>query len=362
MQTFYLASSLHEKGIAQSVVCPQGSPLALKCQEKGIPVFPLPLKGEWDLYSAYALGRLAEELTGKGYDVIFHAHTAKAHGIALAAKKIFFKFPLVVSRRVDFPAGRSFLSRWKYQSPLTDRFIAISENVKNVLLKDGISPERIRIAKSGVDTLPVNDTLGAESLRKEFGLKSSTVVFGNVGALVPHKDQKTFLKAGAIFLKKYNISPDSVRFFITGEGELEAALKKEAQDLGISSCTVFTGFRRDVRAFHCMFDVFMMTSSEEGLGTSVLDAMTEGKPVIGTRGGGIPEMVDDGKGGYLCSVGDSECIADRMNSLYSSAELRKVMGLYNQVRVREFSYKNTAAATLKIYEEVLSAQKDSRTA
>ncbi|MDH5657228.1 MAG: glycosyltransferase family 4 protein, partial [Spirochaetia bacterium] len=92
----------------------------------------------------------------------------------------------------------------------------------------------------------------------------------------------------------------------------------------------------------------------EGLGTSVLDAMAAGLPVCATEGGGIPEMIDDGRGGFLSPVGDSERLSVSLEKLLKNSSLRKKMSLYNKKKVKLFSRQSTYRQTLEVYKKVIS--------
>jgi glycosyltransferase involved in cell wall biosynthesis len=107
---------------------------------------------------------------------------------------------------------------------------------------------------------------------------------GNVAALAPHKAQNDLLRAAAIVCAR---RPD-VRFFVVGDGALRGELEALARELGIASRVVFTGFRADALDLLRAFDVFVMSSYLEGLGTSIMDAQALGIPVVATRTGGIP--------------------------------------------------------------------------
>lgn len=352
-QVLYLARFLHERGIRQLVVGQPGSEMERRCAEAGIPFSPLSMRGEIDILAAWRLAGLARHYR------ILHAHTARAHGLGLLAmrlgglEKAGVRF--IVSRRVDFPAGSNFLSRRKYLSPLIRRYVAISQNIQRVLISDGIPPERISVAYSGVDTDQKPE--GVAGLKHEFSLPSRCIVLGNIAALVPHKDQTTLLNAAAE-LKQLNLQnkkPLSWRLFIIGDGELMPALLQLRQSLGLEKEVLFTGFRKDVGAFLSLFDVFVMSSREEGLGTVVLDAMSRGLPVVATAGGGIPEMVVSGRGGWLSPVGDAGSLGRALFQAIEDGDRRKRYGVFNRKRAQRFSYKETGKQNLEIYREVLKS-------
>ena len=343
-----LVEYLRGEGVEQLVVCQPGSELERKCREAGLPFHPLRVLGEADMGAVLKLRALARKTEAD----ILHTHTGCAHSIGLWLKVFRLNIKLVVSRRVDFHAGRNPLSAWK-----VDAYLAISENVKRVLVSDGVAHERIHVAYSGIDLDRFARLPECDYLRNEFGLGRRELTLGNVAALVDHKDQRTLVLAAGLLPEPGELYEGrefpSWRLFIVGDGELEGELKALARKNGLVERLVFTGRRRDIPAFLNLFDVFVMSSKEEGLGTSVLDAMACSLPVAATRAGGLPEMLDHEKGALLSPPGDFESLARSMASLLASPRLRGEFGEYNRARVRQFDRKNTGRHTVRLYKLLL---------
>ncbi|MBI3395419.1 MAG: glycosyltransferase [Spirochaetia bacterium] len=218
--------------------------------------------------------------------------------------------------------------------------------MRKILVQDGIDASHIEIAYSGIDPERLRSLPDRSVIRGEFGVPGDEILFGNVAALVDHKDQATLLRAVGC-MKDQALS--GFRVFIVGEGELRLSLEALSAQLGISHLVRFTGFRRDVPAFLSAFDVFVMSSKEEGLGTAVLDAMAAGLPVVCTDGGGLPEMIENEKGGLLSPARNPEALAASMALLLRDAERRARFGAYNKTAVQRFSYQSTFRMTLAAY-------------
>lgn len=354
-QVLYLASFLKDSGIRQVVVGQPGSVLEERCAEAGVPFHGKEMRSELDLL---AITQIIRFVVQNRFTVI-HAHTARAHTLGLLAmllgrleKK---GVRLVVSRRVDFPIAPGLLSRMKYFSPLVVRFVAISNNIKRILIEDGISPDRISVACSGVDVDRFQSLPAPSYLRKEFSLPRKAIIFGNVAALVDHKDHRTLLHAAALLKKRLESQKGHPvwRLFIVGDGELRDDLLLLRSQLNLLDEVVFTGFRKEIPAFFALFDVFVMSSKEEGLGTAVLDAMAAGLPLVSTDGGGLPEMIIPGKGGLLSPVGDTVALADSLFRILNDGPMRKRFGMFNRRYVRRFSHIEMARRNLEIYREVI---------
>jgi L-malate glycosyltransferase len=146
--------------------------------------------------------------------------------------------------------------------------------------------------------------------------------------------------------------PDA-RVVILGEGELRAALEHQVKQLHLEKHVLLPGFREDVLALLKGFDIFVMSSETEGLGTSILDAMACGKPVVATRTGGIPEVVEDGVTGLLVEPRDPKSLAQAITTLLQDGGRRAAMGAAGLARVRErFTVDRMVAATIAVYEQV----------
>ena len=173
------------------------------------------------------------------------------------------------------------MSRWKYRQ--VDCFICASEAIRQMLVSDGVPAARTVTVHEGIDLERVASAPAAR-LHEELFLPHQAPVVGNVAALVPHKGQRHFVEAAALVVRKV---PDA-RFVIAGEGELRPALERLIKERHLEKHVFLAGFRPDVLSLHKAFDIFVMSSVTEGLGTSLLDAMAAGKPIVGTTTGGIP--------------------------------------------------------------------------
>jgi glycosyltransferase involved in cell wall biosynthesis len=172
---------------------------------------------------------------------------------------------------------------------------------------------------------------------------------GNVAALVPHKGQRHLIDAAKVVVQQV---PDA-RFIIAGEGELRPALERQIKDYHLEKHVLLAGFRPDVLSLHKAFDIFVMSSVTEGLGTSLLDAMAAGKPIVATRAGGIPEVVAEEETGLLVPPRDHEALADAIVRLLKDAELRRRMGEAARTRARTFfSAERMVQQTLLVYQRV----------
>ncbi|HEU4365710.1 MAG TPA: glycosyltransferase family 4 protein [Candidatus Krumholzibacteria bacterium] len=293
---------------------------------------------------AAGLVALRRAMAAGGFDVV-HSHASRAHGaVATARLGLTAQPPHVVSRRVDFPVGKGPLGRWKYLRG-AEAYIAISGQVREVLVAGGVPASRIAVVPSGIDLDKFAGGRDPAPVRAEFGLDGTTPVVGNIAALAPHKSQVDLLRAAARVLAER----PGVRFFIVGEGRLRPDLERLADGLGIADRVCFTGFRQDALDLLRMFDVFVMSSYLEGLGTSIMDAQAAGVPVVATRTGGIPEIVVDGASGLLVPARSPELLAAAIVRMLADRGLREACVRGGRERARGYDYRNTVYKTMDVY-------------
>jgi glycosyltransferase involved in cell wall biosynthesis len=187
----------------------------------------------------------------------------------------------------------------------------------------------------------------------EFWLPHGAPVVGNVAALVAHKGQRHLIAAAALVVREV---PDA-RFIILGEGELRPALERQVRELRLDKHVILPGFRPDVLSLHKGFDLFVLPSVTEGLGTSLLDAMACGKAIVATEAGGIPEVVAHDVTGLLVPPRDERTLAAAIVLLLKEPERRAAMGRAGQERVRRFfSAERMVQETLAVYQRLHAAR------
>ncbi len=324
------------------LAAPAGSAVALRARGEGFPVHSVPMRGTWDFFSTVALAALHRKLRPH----VVHWHAARAHALGTVAALLAPGPARVLSRRVDFPVRRSLGSRLLYAFP-PEIIAAISGGVRDALLRSGVDGSRIRVVPSGIDLHPYAAAFDRAALRARLGVPTGVLLALNVAALAPHKSQTVLLQAVA----RLRLRCPGLRTWIAGEGPLGETLRREHDALGLGDAVRFLGFRNDVEDLLRAADLFCISSYLEGLGTSILDAMAAGLPVVATRTGGIPEIVADGETGLLVPPRDPEALAGALERLASDAELRAAMGNRGRDRVRAYSADRTADLTRAVYLE-----------
>lgn len=351
-QVELLMRGLRRRGVEATLCAPPGSVLARKAEEKGIPVLALTVSGGLDLGAVF---RLQGYLRRRAYDIV-HCHSSHAHSIAWLALGL-LRGPLrgdateprlVVSRRVDFPVGAKGPGGARYRWGV-DRYVAVSRGVRDVLAHCGVRADLIDIVPDGIDLAKFERVGDAGYLAGEFGLTPEHTVIGNVAALAPHKSQGDFVRAAAIIREEI----PGARFFIVGEGELRPALEALVRELGLQKEVVLTGFRSDVLELLSRFDCFVLSSYLEGLCTSIMDAQAMGIPVVATRTGGVPDLVEDGETGLLVPPRDPSSLARAVVRMVRDGDLRRRCVRRAREQARSYDFETMVEGTLASYRRIL---------
>ncbi|MBI4777907.1 glycosyltransferase family 4 protein [Candidatus Desantisbacteria bacterium] len=343
-QLLYLFTGLQKKGYSQLIACQPDSLLLKRCQGYAATI-PVRMWGEWDIAAVCKLARLIDI---KGIQLV-HLHSSHAHALGLMAAKISRSKPaVVVSRRVDFHLRKNPISWIKYRIGV-NRIIAVSNAVKQVLISDGIRPEEIDVVHDGIDVEWFGKDIDNDYLYQEFGLNHMFPIVGIIAALAPHKDHKTFLQACS-HVKKTN---HQVQFLIVGNGELRCKLQQMVKRLDIENNVIFTGFRNDIPQILSILTVFVVSSYLEGLNTSILEAQSAGVPVIATRTGGIPEIIQDGINGLLVLPQHPESLAEGIIQLIGNKTLSNQLAAIAKKDVRKFNMEAMIDTTEAVYHRVM---------
>jgi L-malate glycosyltransferase len=349
-QIAYLISELSKARVTNLVMARKDSDFERYCLSQTIPVFRATFSSSIDIRTALAIQKLC---TNNAIDIV-HMHSAKSHSLGVLSSVLGNSVPLVLSRRVDFVPKDNWFTRWKYNHPSVKRVLCVSEKINSIMKAYLEDPGKSLTVHSGVDLSRFPQRGTQNKLREEFGIPATTFIIGNSSALEGHKDYFTFIRT----IQQLVNTNLPVHAFIMGSGSLEGKLRDHVRELQLERHITFTGYRKDITEVLPCLDVFLMTSNEEGLGTSVLDAFVAKVPVVATTAGGIPEMVLHEQSGLLAPVASDALLASNVERLMVDKSLREKLIHGASELVKTFSKENTASKTLAVYMDVL--KKESR--
>jgi len=297
-QTLYTLESLIAQGVDCQLMTLQGSLMHERAVAMGISIIAVESMAD-------ALKKLSN-LKGQ-FDCI-HAQTGKAHTQCVLTK-LFHKTPVVYTRRVDFvPTG--FITRLKYR--FTDKIVSISNAISSILDKSSMYRDSpiISSAVKGKE-LDINRAI---ELKESLGIHNDIKIIGLISALEPHKDPMTALKT-ICELQKVRQDFAVLHF---GNGVMFDEISQTIQELKLDQLYFQMGHHENVEDYFSMMEVFLMTSKEEGLGSSVLDAFNYEVSVVSTNAGGLNDLVQDR--GFLCNIGDTQCLSQGLSLAIDSSK------------------------------------------
>ncbi len=338
-QVWLLARALRRPPeFEQLVVTARGSELARRLVADGIPVRLAGWAAAQDPRALLATWREARRDPSR---TILHAHDPHALVLAgLAARLTGAR--LVVTRRVVFHLRRpGFWHR-------ADRVVAISEAVRRVLVEDGITPDSVALVPSGVDLTSLRATV-PRGIRVRLGLPDDAPLAVSVGALTPEKDHETLLRAAAVA----RTCAPTLRWLLVGDGPERTALERLLSDSGLQDRVFLLGHDAEPSEVIREATLLVHSAAEEGLGTTILDAMAMGVPVVATAAGGIPGLLGNGAG-LLVPVRDASALAQATVRLLTDASLRAACVARAAEVVEQYSDTRMAEGMRSVYRSVLS--------
>jgi glycosyltransferase involved in cell wall biosynthesis len=268
----------------------------------------------------------------------------------------------VLGRIARVPAVLAHEHTWSYEGqPLrrfldreliargTDAFIAVSSDDRRKMIEiEKIDPDDVVFVANGIDGVPPGD--GAR-VREELGVPAGAPLLGAVAVLRPQKALDVLVRAVASLLPEF---PD-LRLLIAGDGPERERLEELAAELGVESAIMLLGIRSDVPDLLAALDVAVLSSDYEGSPLAVMEYMDAALPVVATRVGGMPDLIEHGVNGLLVEPQDPAALAEAVVQLLRDREGAREMGRRGQERRRsEFTIDGTVRTLERMYEDLVA--------
>jgi glycosyltransferase involved in cell wall biosynthesis len=226
------------------------------------------------------------------------------------------------------------------------RVFAVSDNLRAHLVGEGFSPGAVGVIYNGIDVGPLPDAVSRMRVRERLSAPRDAIVIGTIARLDPVKDLGTLIRATARIAAQL-----PVVVAVIGDGSERQRLEKLASDLGVGTQVRFLGHREDARDWLAGCDVYVNCSISEGVSLTILEAMAAGLPVVATRVGGTPEVVDDSCG-WLIPARDPEGLAAALVDLAREPARRQALGRAARARVEtEFTLDRMVSEYKRVYLE-----------
>jgi len=218
-------------------------------------------------------------------------------------------------------------------------------------IQRAVSDGRMSVVHDGTHLPPLPQSAGQDNAFFRIGL---------IGRISPWKGQHIFLQAAALVAKRFS----NARFFVIGaalfgEDAYGSEIRELSRSLAIETLVEFTGFCDDIQSAIAGLDLIVHASTTgEPFGQVIIEGMAAGKPVVATNGGGVPEIVEDGKTGILVPLGDAPAMADAICEVLNDPERARAMGALGRERVEHhFTIERTARSVENVYQHVLHSRK-----
>ena len=324
VQVLGLTTYLNRTGHRSVVAADPRGVLSHRLTQTGLPTTGLAVRNDLDVFAGLRLRRLVR----KGAYQVIHFHTARAHALSPWLRGLRVK--RVVTRRMDYRVRSGRIARFLYEDNV-DAVVAISQGVHSALRAGGVSPARLHVIPSGIDTARFTIAGNRRAhQRTAQGIAPDERVVLAVGALAERKGHHTLLRA-ATLLQRNGLR---LCYLICGDGPLRTTLEREAQALGLAGAVRFLGFCSDVVNYLAVADVFVHVPLWEGLGVAVIEALAAGLPVVASRVGGIPELIEEGRSGLLVPPQEPTMLAAAVERVVRDLPWAKALGITGQSFVR----------------------------
>lgn len=339
-----LCGWLQTQGHAVTVVTCRDGWLAQQLRDRDIETLVVPKRRLVDLKTLSTILRIARE---RRADVL-HAHELPMMvGLAAAARVRGLPLVATIQGRENIAARRRRRLACRFAGHWCRKVVAVSEAMNRFLVEDLRLPKaKVQTIYNAIDVERYQPAADRSKLRQALGIPPSAHVIGTAGSLYPVKGQTHLLQALARVVRKF---PDTV-CLIAGRGELLSVLQHEAAALDLEHRVKFLGFRSDIPEVLSAMDIFILPSLSEGLPLALLEAQAAGKPGVATDVGGNPEVIEEGKTGYLVPPARPDLLAERIALLLHDPGRARAMGENARSRVRQvFGLETMGREYLSLY-------------
>ena len=337
-QALLLLKGLHARGHLAELVAAENSALGERATASGIPVHFVS-RGMLRLPAARKIRGL---LRSGRFDLLHanEAHAVSAAWLAGAHKRL----PLIISRRVGYPIGKSRIARARYEAAA--RIVANSKWVGEQAAASGVPREKLAVVYEGAEIPPTFTPEQRKAARKRWEISGEAPLLGCVGVLLPDKGQEWLIRALAEVRKEF----PAAKLLLAGDGPCRSQLESLARQLDVADAVIFAGFVTDVESVYAALDVFLLPSFFEALNNSLLAAMAYEIPSISFNRGALGEIIEDGQSGLLVEAANVPALHDATLAILRDPARARKMGQAARKRIAEnFSAQKMIEGMIAVY-------------
>jgi glycosyltransferase involved in cell wall biosynthesis len=296
--------------------------------------------------------RLRALVRGRGIDLV-HAHLPLP---AIGARMGLMGLVPIVCTEHNVWSRYHWATYWANMLTYArnDHVFAVSDEVRrSIRYPAGLQYMRmppVETLHHGIDHSLLPQWAETDGVREELGIPVGAPAVGMVANFKTHKAHEVLLRA----MISVRSEVPGTHLVLVGQGPLEADVRRLADHLGLNGSVTFTGQREDAQRIAATFDVFALSSIQEGFPIAVIEAMALGRPVVATAVGGVPELIRDGDSGFLVPVGNHRALAERITALLRDPSKRARIGEAARARAKDFDIRNAVHRMEQVYEELLA--------
>lgn len=351
METYVerLVENLPPERFAITALCPFESPFTERLRARDIEVFVTPMSDD----PPWASIQMACAMIKAGGIDLLHAHLPNAHVLAGIAGRLTGK-PVLATLH-GHRVGLLDLEVHRHSG--THLSVVCRQSYFHALGL-GISAGQLSCNPNGVDTEAFKPRpRPADGLRAALGIPATASVVGFLGRLSPEKGPEVFLRAALLASARLA----DTHFVFVGEGPLAATVRETIARVHLQDRVHLAGLRHDVAAVLNDIDVLVSSSHSEAMPLAVMEAMASGLPVVATRVGGLPDMVEQGQSGWLVAPEDYEAIADRVHQILSTpGELARMGAAARQRAVEKMALADSVERVAALMSRLVPARTTQR--
>jgi glycosyltransferase involved in cell wall biosynthesis len=338
---FEMATYLHKKGYNILVIASPNSELSKKLAKEKVPQENIKISN-FSYVNFYKVNKVISFYNNHNVStvVINSSQDMKLGG--LAAKKANVK-RIIYRRGSAIPIKNTFINRFFFRKVLTE-VLANSEATKKTInaKNNNLFPvEKIKVIPNGIDT----DLFLSKDYKPLYKKEKNEFIIGNLGRFVQQKNQYFLLEVTKELLKR----GIPVKLIIGGNGKLETSLKTSVQHLNIADNVVFTGFVKNPKDLMHSCDIFVLSSLWEGFGYVIAEAFLCEKPVVAFDVSSNPELVKDGKNGFLIPLNQVNIFCDKIAYFYNNKQEISKMGVEGKKQIIKENDVHTVSLKVEKY-------------
>ncbi|MFC1658426.1 glycosyltransferase [Candidatus Omnitrophota bacterium] len=353
-----VVTGLNQDKYRPIVCCLKGGRLSKLIKNKGIKLIDLKLKRIYGLKAIKEAIKLVKLIKEEDVRIVMTYFYGSDFWGGLIAR--ITGVPVAISNRRDMGhlLKKRHVLAYRFFNRFFDKIITVSDAVRNMIIRQQkVSPEKLVTIRNGVDIQIFIQDFDSNSIKESLGVDSGKLIVTKVAGLSPIKGIRYFLEAASELLKDNK----DIHFLVVGgsrDNGYSQKMRELVAQLGITKNITFTGARNDIPEILSISDVLVLSSLNEGFSNTILEYMASGKPVVATSVGGNPEVIDNGRNGFLVPPGDSASLKQAISKLLTDKDLSRTMSNAGRETIEnDFTKQRMINQIEALYSDALSRSK-----